>query len=194
MNANADFGSIYNLRYFFRGNTVPNLSGTNGSNLLMANFANFQTYTTKALTLKLDMIANFIYQPIPIAIAAASAAINPSGNLLGLNPNNGDHMWMAITVSGLTALEDDDAAQIATDVMNNVVSYTQTKYAGARSSNSRNTDNSGQYTPQIFMNDAMAGQNVLQGYGSGTFQRLQSIQNAYDPTGFFFSRTGGFRN
>lgn len=48
------------------------------------------------------------------------------------------------------------------------------------------------YNP-IFMNDAMDGQPVLESYGPENFQRLKKAKEAYDPTGFFTTRQGGFK-
>ena len=48
------------------------------------------------------------------------------------------------------------------------------------------------YNP-LFMNDAAPDQNIYAGYGSANLARLQAIKKAYDPTGFFTSRQGGFK-
>lgn len=49
-----------------------------------------------------------------------------------------------------------------------------------------------EYNP-TFLNDAMYDQKPLQSYGQSTYERLQSIQKKYDPSGFFLGRTGGFK-
>ncbi|CZS99976.1 uncharacterized protein RCO7_01711 [Rhynchosporium graminicola] len=193
---NAQFGSIYGFRYVLRGSTIPNLPGHSGTDLITANFNNFVSYTSSrglAGLLQPAFIFNFIYQPIPVAIAAASARINPLGNLLSLSADNGDHMWMAISVSWLTKLGDADGNRLATEIMNNVVTYTKQRYAGVQGSNFIKGVPGDGYRPSVFMNDAMADQKVLQGYGDETFERLKSVQRAYDPMGFFPSRTGGFK-
>ncbi|CZT42260.1 uncharacterized protein RSE6_02118 [Rhynchosporium secalis] len=194
--ANAHLGSIYGFRYVLRGSTIPNLPGHSGTDLITANFNNFVSYTSSrglAGLLQPAFIFNFIYQPIPVAIAAASARINPLGNLLSLSADNGDHMWMAISVSWLTKLGDADGNRLATEIMNNVVTYTKQRYAGVQGSNIIKGVPGDGYRPSVFMNDAMADQKVLQGYGDETFERLKSVQRAYDPMGFFPSRTGGFK-
>jgi len=50
----------------------------------------------------------------------------------------------------------------------------------------------GSYNP-IFMNDAQAGEHVLQSYGDRNYHRLKEIQEKYDPKGFFLNRQGGFK-
>ncbi|KAL2066453.1 hypothetical protein VTL71DRAFT_2524 [Oculimacula yallundae] len=195
--ANAKFGSVYGFRYVLRGSTIPNLPGQSGLDLITANFNNFISYTTNRGLLpgllQPGFIFNFIYQPIPTAIPLASSLINPSGNLLNLSSSNGDHMWMAISVSWVTKLGDSDAYRAATEIMNNVVSYAKLRYPGARASNFKNGKEGDGYRPSVFMNDAMAGQDVLRGYGNETFERLRSVQRAYDPIGFFPERTGGLK-
>ena len=48
------------------------------------------------------------------------------------------------------------------------------------------------YNP-LFMNDAAPDQSIYASYGSANLARLQSIKAAYDPTGFFTNRQGGFK-
>lgn len=130
---------------------------------------------------------------MPSMIKAASARINPAGNLLGLSPNAGDHMWMACTVGWLTDLGDSDARSYAIDIINGISSYVRDTYPGVEANNYQ----AGHYDPEgydfIFMNDAMADQLVLQGYGDATYQRLKTIQRAYDRMGVFTQRTNGFK-
>tara|TARA_R110002060_G_scaffold19999_1_gene27247 strand:+ start:195 stop:719 length:525 start_codon:yes stop_codon:yes gene_type:complete len=172
------------------------LPAPKGTDLVVANFNNFVSYASSrglAGLLQPGFIFIFIYQPVPIAIPAASARVNPLGNLLGLSPDNGDHMWMAVTVSWLTTLGDTDAYRIATEIMDNVVKYTKQTCPGVQGSNFKAGLPDDGYKPPIFMNDAMADQKVLQGYGNETYAKLKNIQKAYDPTGFFPSRTNGFK-
>jgi hypothetical protein len=49
-----------------------------------------------------------------------------------------------------------------------------------------------EYTP-TFLNDAMYDQLPLQSYGDVTYQKLKGIQEDYDPSGLFPTRTGGFK-
>jgi hypothetical protein len=126
-------------------------------------------------------------------IPAASARINPSGNLLGLSPNAGDHMWMGCTVAWKTSLGDSDAHNDAVNIMNQISTYAQNAYPGVSASKYQ----AGHFAPEgynmIFMNDAMADQSVLGGYGDATYQRLKNIQRAYDRMGMFPQRTNGFK-
>ncbi|OWP00880.1 hypothetical protein B2J93_2573 [Marssonina coronariae] len=196
LTANAKFGSVFGFRYIFRGATIPNLPGQNGTDLIRANFDNFVSYTSRrgpVGLLRLGFVFTLVYQPKPVAISEASARVNPSGNLLGLSPENGDQQWMGVTLAWLTRFGDADAYRMATDLTDNIVTYTKATYPDARGSNSRAGSPEDGYKPAVFMNDAMADQEVLRGYGADTFARLKSIQIACDPFGFFPNRTGGFK-
>ncbi|KAK6583768.1 hypothetical protein PZA11_003498 [Diplocarpon coronariae] len=192
----ADTDSVQTQSYSSLGATIPNLPGQNGTDLIRANFDNFVSYTSRrgpVGLLRLGFVFTLVYQPKPVAISEASARVNPSGNLLGLSPENGDQQWMGVTLAWLTRFGDADAYRMATDLTDNIVTYTKATYPDARGSNSRAGSPEDGYKPAVFMNDAMADQEVLRGYGADTFARLKSIQIACDPFGFFPNRTGGFK-
>ncbi len=180
-----------------QGATIPNLAGTNGTDLVNANFDNFVSYVegqrSLVSLLQLDFIWILIYQPVPTLIPAASARTNPSGNLLGLSPDSGDHMWMACTIAWESSLGDSDASTMAVDIIDNIASYVQNTYPDVEASNYK----AGYLAPLgydlIFMNDAMADQPVLQNYGNDTYNRLKSVQKKYDQIGVFPRRTNGFK-
>jgi hypothetical protein len=187
----------YKLTLTSQGATIPSLAGTNGTDLVIANWDNFFSYVTtqKSLLslLQVDFVWNLIYQPMPTMIPAASARINPAGNLLGVSPSSGDHMWMACTIAWKLPLGDSNAHQMAVDIINGVSTYVQEAYPGVEASKYQ----PGHVAPPgyhfVFMNDAMADQPVLQGYGDVTYQRLKYIQKKYDSMGVFPQRTNGFK-
>lgn len=161
---------------------------------MIANYNNWVSYILSKGLLKLSYIFTFIYQPMMISIPAASAANNPLGNLLNLSTTYGDQMWMAATIAWLTPDMDVTAHSMITDIIDNTASYVKTKYPGVQASNFEAGGDVGhEYAPAIFMNDAMYDQQVLQGYGADTYQRLKVVQKEYDPIGFFPGRTGGFK-
>lgn len=103
-------------------------------------------------------------------------------------------MWMAGTVAWLSSDQDASAHSMLTTIMNNTESYVKNTYPNFAPSNFPDGgDVDHVYKPAFFMNDAMFDQQVLQGYGSRSYQRLQAVKKAYDPIGFFTNRTGGFK-
>ncbi|KAE8449273.1 hypothetical protein EG329_008440 [Mollisiaceae sp. DMI_Dod_QoI] len=190
---NAKIASIYGLRYLLRGATIPNLPSTDGTDLVNANYKNFVSYVLSQGLLKLTYQFVLIYQPMPYAIPAASARANPLGNLLGLSTSYGDQMWMASTVSWISPVGDIAGQSMITDIINNVASYVRVTYPGVKASNFQAGDLQEEFTPAVFMNDAMYDQHVFQGYGNDTYQRLIAVQKEYDSIGFFLERTSGFK-
>lgn len=104
-------------------------------------------------------------------------------------------MWMACSIAWTDEAHDAAAESLLTDVMDGVVIYTGETYAGQSPSNAGVVagNSTAPLSPKVFMNDAMYNQDVFGGYGTGTKERLSSIQRAYDPAGFFRGRTGGFK-
>jgi hypothetical protein len=157
------------------------------------NYNNWVSYILKQGLKGTTLIFTLIYQPMMTVIPAATLQVNPLGNPLNLSTTYGDQMWMAGTVAWLSAEEDTSAHSMIMAIMNNVESYVKTAYPNVEPSNFPPGGDIGHvYAPAFFMNDAMYDQQVLQGYGPASYQRLQGIQKAYDPIGFF-SRTSGFK-
>jgi hypothetical protein len=136
-------------------------------------------------------VFNIGFQPLPYSISAASVA--NGGNVLGLDPANGDRMWMEYTISWLTALGDGIAQGIAKQQTSDIETYSKTKYAGVKNSHYQAGDLAVKEYNPIFYNDAMFDQKPLQSLGNSTYERLQNYQKAVDPSGFFSTRTGGFK-
>ena len=143
--------------------------------------------------LNAGFIFSMAFQPMPYAIPAASQTRNPTGNILGLSPEYGDHVWMEYDISWLAQPNDDLAHSMAMNITASIDEYAQAKYAGVKNSNYRAGDlETEEYNPQ-FLNDAMYDQKPLQSYGEANYERLKRIQKKYDPSGLFPGRTGGFK-
>jgi len=190
--------NLYGLRYLIRGTTLPNLPGTNGTDLLNHHYSTWKSYVITAGAPYPDMIFSLAFQPMPVTIPAASQYYNPIGNTLSLSPNFGDHIWMEYDISWTTSLEDDAAHALAMNITATIDAYAETTYAGVKSSNykggdgNRETLEEEEYNP-TFLNDAMYDQTPLQSYGRSNYEKLKAIQKSVDPEGFFPGRTGGFK-
>ena len=102
-------------------------------------------------------------------------------------------MWMACSVAWKLSLDDSDASTMGVDIIDNIASYTRETYPGVEASHFKAGYSAPAGYDLIFMNDAMAGQPVLQSYGDATYQRLKSVQKEYDQMGVFPQRTNGFK-
>jgi hypothetical protein len=182
-------GSIYGFRYLLRAGTLPNLSGQTGVDLYLHALRSWLSYISRRSLLIPGFIFSISFQPFPYTIAAASQS--NGGNILNLNPADGDHMWIEYSVSWLTAAGDGVAHTMMREVTQNIASYTTDTYA--------NVPNSHQQSPSavgnkiLFYNDAMSDQDPFQSLDPSTYESLKSYQIKNDPTGFFSNRTGGFK-
>lgn len=183
------------ISYLLKGITLPNLPSTTGKDLYNHHFNTWKSYVYPNVTsfLNVGFVYSIAFQPLPYAIPAASQVVNPSGNILGLSPEFGDHMWMEYDISWLSSANDDLAHSMAQKITEDILNYSQATYPGVRNSNYQSGDVMVESYSPVFLNDAMYDQKPFQSYGDGTYDRLKSIQEDYDPSGFFPSRTGGFK-
>jgi len=102
-------------------------------------------------------------------------------------------MWMACSIAWKLSLGDSDASTMASDIIDNIASYTRETYPAVEASHSKAGYSAPPGYDLIFMNDASADQPVLQSYGDAIYQRLKSVQKEYDQIGVFPQRTNGFK-
>ncbi|KUJ08661.1 FAD-binding domain-containing protein [Mollisia scopiformis] len=189
---NSDDGTnLYGLRYLIRATTLPNLPNATGKALYNYHYNEWRNYVMTEGILHPGFIFSLAFQPMPYIIPAESVAAG--GNALGMNPAEGDRMWMEYDISWLTALGDDDAHAMSMNITATIDEYAKTVYAGIKNTHfeAGNLEEE-EYNP-IFMNDAMYDQMPLQSYENDGYIKLKAIQQSVDPTGFFPSRTGGFK-
>lgn len=154
-------------------------------------FDNFASYIETAGNLKPGFVFDLAFQPLSKMMSAASQAAG--GNIMQLDPDHGDRMWIEIDVSWLTSLGDDSAYSIIRNISSSIESYAEAAYPGV--TNTRYVEGSlieEEYNP-LFLNDAMTDQNPVQTYGNSTYAKLQETYKKYDPDLFFATRTGGFK-
>lgn len=135
------------------------------------------------------------FQPVTKSwLAAAQAA---GGDALDLDPADGDFIGLPRFFPNSTSVLTTEAAfnlylrwsEPADD------SYMVQFATTVLSSVERQARSLGILYPFLFMNDAAAGEQVLQSYGKGTsLPRLRQIRRQYDPDGVFqYLQPGGFK-
>lgn len=174
-----------------QGTTLPNLPGSTGKALYNNHYKDWKSYVMTEGILHPGFIFSLAFQPMPYIIPAQSVAAG--GNSLGMNPTEGDRMWMEYDISWLTALGDDSAHSMVMNITATIDEYVKTKYAGVASTHHHSGSVEVEEFTPIFMNDAMYDQMPLQSYENDGYAKLKAIQENVDPTGFFPSRTGGFK-
>jgi hypothetical protein len=68
----------------------------------------------------------------PLQALTAAAAVAAGGDVLGLDPGNGDRNWLIFTILWETAAGDAVADSLATTLANDAVNHSKTHYAGVR--------------------------------------------------------------
>ncbi|MCJ1377709.1 hypothetical protein MMC17_000805 [Xylographa soralifera] len=121
--------------------------------------------------------ASFVLQPISTAIT--SKAILTGGNSLGLGPEQGNLVWLDLTLQ--YSLSKDDAA-----VLNATQTLLAQSIAYAKSQNL--------YNEFIYLNYALQSQDPIASYGPENVARLREASRKYDPQGVFQTLCpGGFK-
>ena len=92
----------------------------------------------------------------------------------------------------MTVAGDDTAYSLAKGITNILEDYAQAKFAGVKNTHYVSGDVMQEEYNPLNYSEATFDQSPLQTYGTATYTRLKGIQTAYDPIGFFPSRTGGF--
>ncbi|KAM4057732.1 FAD binding domain-containing protein [Hirsutella rhossiliensis] len=187
-------GDMKGLRFQIRENTFPNMPMPAMLSFLNDHFQEVLKLTTAgALADLIDIrLLTFAVQPMPRGIAEASRRVG-GGNALGLVPGHGDRLWIEYDLAWTSPLCDKKCPAFLKKTAETMLRRHKQEYADIPPTNYVGGDlGFASYNP-IFMNDAMADQNVLQSYGDGTYQRLKAIHQDYDPDGFFSTRQGGFK-
>lgn len=144
-------------------------------------------------TLGLDIqITGFTPQPLSVRVIEASNA--QGENALGLNPDNGDRIWIENQfLWGSGALCKDRCPEYAEDISNELMAIQKAKYGNFQPTHYKSGEISFTNYNPLFMNDAAPNQDVYTSYGSANLARLSAAKQKYDPMGFFTDRQGGFK-
>lgn len=120
------------------------------------------------------------FQPFPAIIGEESK--KRGGNAMGISGDDGDRLLLELQCSW--ALKTDDT--ILYDLSHQITEWLEGKVPEWLASE----PNQDPYLP-LFMNDAMADQNVTGTYKD--YVKLKALQAEIDPKGLFRTRAGGFK-
>lgn len=194
LNAN-DIANIYGFNYLIRAQTIPLLEGDSGRSLLKYQYDSFNDIAAKTQPQNVDfMVYSFAYQPMSTIIQKASQQAGDAlgqRNAIGLNPDDGDRMWMEYDISWVNPLDEQRSFRYANQFTDDIVAYINQNYPNAKSTNQKSTS-ADQLGPS-FLNDGMLDQATNKFFSNADYQKLKSIQQARDPKRFFSQRTGGFK-
>ncbi|RMY87589.1 hypothetical protein D0861_05260 [Hortaea werneckii] len=176
----------------FRELTFPNLPTENMTAFYDGVYDRVYKQSLKDGLLNLNIqIMGFDPQPVSKLIAQASQ--DQGGNALGLDPSNGDRIWIENNLLWTGNLCNDNCPTYSEDVMNDILDFSKSTFGGMEPTNYESGDvDFVSYNP-LFMNDAAPNQDVYSSYGQDNLQKLQATKQKYDPSGFFTNRQGGFK-
>ncbi|PWY76781.1 FAD dependent oxidoreductase [Aspergillus eucalypticola CBS 122712] len=181
---------IYGINAAIHVNTFPNMPSQQMTQLLETHWTTYQSMIKNDSSRNLDLqLGTFTPQPLSVRIARASQ--NAGGNALGLDPANGDRIWVENDLIWLNPACNDACPGYLHEVGDTVKEAFNNTLLGTKPTNYQSGDVDWISSNPLFMNDAANYQDVYGSYGPTNKARLASIAKAYDPTGFMF-RQGGW--
>ncbi|CAK43952.1 FAD-binding domain-containing protein [Aspergillus niger ATCC 13496] len=181
---------IYGINAAIRVNTFPNMPSQQMTQLLENHWTTYQSMIKNDSSKNLDIqIGTFTPQPLSVRIARASN--KAGGNALGLDPANGDRVWIENDLIWVNPVCNDACPEYLRQVGDTVKEAFNNTLLGTKPTNYQSGDVDWISSNPLFMNDAADYQDVYGSYGPTNKARLASIAKAYDPTGFMF-RQGGW--
>ncbi|KAK7414984.1 hypothetical protein QQX98_006217 [Neonectria punicea] len=181
LKANGFGASLLNSRISFRTTTIPYIADNPG---IYAEISNEMRRITKEYTeniLHLTSQCSVDFQPLSAAVGKHTAA--RGGNAMGLTATDPDRIILEIQCSWSDEKDDEVVRQFSRDLTSWVERRIPVWLEGQ-------DDSEDAYLP-LFMNDAMADQNVTGSYRD--YAQLKSLQLQTDPEGVLRTRTGGFK-
>lgn len=129
----ADFTGFGNS---FRASTFPNYPAPQMAQFLskLWNTTNAQSLDDSLTNLDVQLLG-YDPQPLPVLIAHASQA--QGGNVLGLNPEHGDRIWIEHNLMWTNQLCDAKCPTFAKDITDTMSAYAASTFAGVPPTNYR---------------------------------------------------------
>ncbi|KAH8810761.1 hypothetical protein F5884DRAFT_875578 [Xylogone sp. PMI_703] len=116
-------------------------------------------------------------EPLPTTITKWGA--QTGGNVLGLDPSDGDQVLVLLGVTWSDEADDIIITNAVTDMFTKFDAYAASKHG---------------LNPYTYLNYAYKTQKPIQGYGVVNVKKLQAISKKYDPSGIFQKLVpGGFK-
>ncbi|KAK7224543.1 hypothetical protein V2G26_012546 [Clonostachys chloroleuca] len=181
LKSNGVGASLINSRISFRTLTIPYVSEYSGM---------YSEISKKMTELSADYFNNPLhllsqcsvdFQPLPAVVGQNSE--KNGGNAMGLTASDPDRVLLEFQCAW--ASKDDDATLVS--ITKDLTAWIEGRIPVWLEASSQAKD---VYLP-LFMNDAMADQNVTGSYRD--YAKFKALQQEYDPIGTLRERTGGFK-
>ncbi|KAJ4177631.1 hypothetical protein NW755_013744 [Fusarium falciforme] len=181
LKANGFGVSLLNSRQSFRTITIPYVASHSG---IYAEISDKMKSISKKYfsnPLNLASQCSVDFQPLTSIIGKHSE--QRGGNAMGLTKNDPDRIILELQCSWTDKAQDDIVPQFTRDLTD----WIETRIPEWLESDGQSAD---QYLP-LFMNDAMADQNVTGSYKE--YAKFKALQLKADPEGVLRTRVGGFK-
>lgn len=189
-------GNIPQKRWLIGGHTFPNLVAPYGADLYLKQWQHFRDKANATAAGNQALIFSMALVPVPTRVVRAGESVMGVKNILGLETDAGDAVWINYTVAWLDA-EDDDKMFEFVERTSKVGDKLAASFApGVASSNAIPGAVAAKQaefyrTNPRYMNYALLDQPVQTSYGEKNQQFLQQVQKRYDPAGLW-RKDGGF--
>ncbi|KAF2166650.1 hypothetical protein M409DRAFT_66628 [Zasmidium cellare ATCC 36951] len=192
MSQEAGGAAIVGFGNSFREITVPNLPEESMTQFFSTYWDMYYNATFINGLQDLDVqVTGFDPQPLSVRIAQASQ--KQGGNVYGLNPDHGDRIWIENNLLWTNPTCNDRCPQQSKELSESLLQYQKDTYGSQTATNYKSGDPSFTNFNPLFMNDIGPDQDIYSSFGPENLARLKQIKSAYDPTGFFTNRQGGFK-
>lgn len=190
MSQEAGGAAITGFGNSFRETTVPNLEEDDMVAFYEYVFGKFQQAASSLQSLNIQVTG---FDPQPLSVRIAEASQKQGGNVYGLDPNNGDRIWIENNMLWVNPGCNDACPQESKEISDAILQYQKDKYADELPTNYKSGDPDQAKFAPLFMNDIAPDQDFYGNLPPENLARLKQIKQKYDGGNFFGTRQGGFK-
>ncbi|KAF5572520.1 6-hydroxy-d-nicotine oxidase [Fusarium pseudoanthophilum] len=189
-------GNTPQKRWLIGGHTFPNLLAPYGADLYLKQWQAFRDMANATAAGDQNLLFSMALVPVPAVAMRAGENVTGVKNVLGLEPDAGDAVWIDYTLAWLDA-KDDRKMFGFVERISNAGDRLATSFApGVANTNAipgAVTAKEAEFyrTNPRYMNYALLDQPVQSSYGEKNERFLKRVQKRYDPNGLW-RKNGGF--
>ncbi|KNB11980.1 hypothetical protein FOXG_11672 [Fusarium oxysporum f. sp. lycopersici 4287] len=189
-------GNTPQQRWLIGGHTFPNLVAPYGADLYLKQWQAFRDMANATAAGDQALLFSMALVPVPARAMRAGENVTGVKNVLGLEPDAGDAVWIDYTLAWLEAKDDGKMFEFVERISKAGDKLATSFAPGVASTNAIQgavTAKEAEFyrTNPRYMNYALLDQPVQSSYGKENEQFLQRVQKRYDPDGLW-RKNGGF--
>ncbi|KAF5620100.1 6-hydroxy-d-nicotine oxidase [Fusarium sp. NRRL 52700] len=189
-------GNTPQKRWLIGGHTFPNLIAPHGADLYLKQWQAFRDMANVTAAGDQNLLFSMALVPVPALAMRAGENVTGVKNVLGLEPDAGDAVWIDYTLAWLDTRDDSkmfDFIERISKAGDRLATSFEPKVPSTNAIPGAMTANKAEFyrTNPQYMNYALLNQPVQSSYGEKNEKFLQRVQKRYDPDGLW-RRNGGF--